>query len=426
MSEVTEALPADPLTERIADDMRGGLRVAGLVILGAVHFGLALPALLANLDHYRQPWIQFAAFGVLTLVMAADLLLGARGRARSRRWAAVGLGCALAASAVATSRLPAAYFLATPHWSFLEIGWFGVLLLYGERLRWTLLFIGGCVALTLAQLLAAGAPSRQVAAGMAVSSMVICAFQAAAAIMAGLLRGCAAAASATAREQERVRTEAEVSARIHADQRARYEDLRRSVLPLLAGLAGGELDPADERVRRRCAFEAARLRRLFAERDQAADPLVHELRACIGVAERNGVDVQLAVRGTPAPVPRALRRALTEPVLAALTTAEHTARATVVRGGGRVRVSVVTDAPRTDIPAASAGLGIQVRTVQSEGRLWVEAACAVPGGTNADTDAEGGNGTGGGGIGTGPEPPQSPVHPPPPPPHSSSSETHPS
>ncbi|KOG85826.1 hypothetical protein ADK38_34495, partial [Streptomyces varsoviensis] len=168
-------------------------------------------------------------------------------------------GCALAASAVATSQLPAAYFLATPHWSFLEIGWFGVLLLYGERLRWTLLFIGCCVVLTLAQLLAAGAPSRQAAAGMAVSAMVICAFQVAAAVMAGLLRGCAAAASATAREQERVRTEAEVSARIHADQRARYEDLRRSVLPLLAGLAGGALDPADDRVRRRCAFEVARL-----------------------------------------------------------------------------------------------------------------------------------------------------------------------
>ncbi|MFH8982101.1 hypothetical protein [Streptomyces varsoviensis] len=435
---------SEALTERIADDMRGGLRVAGLVILGAVHFGLALPALLANLGHYRQPWLQFAAFGVLTLVMAVDVRLGARGRgrergrgrgrgrrlkprarlrpqtraqqqaparqqARSRRWAVVGLGCALAASAVATSQLPAAYFLATPHWSFLEIGWFGVLLLYGERLRWTLLFIGCCVVLTLAQLLAAGAPSRQAAAGMAVSAMVICAFQVAAAVMAGLLRGCAAAASATAREQERVRTEAEVSARIHADQRARYEDLRRSVLPLLAGLAGGALDPADDRVRRRCAFEAARLRRLFAERDQAADPLVHELRACIGVAERNGVDVQLAVRGTPAPVPRRLRRALTEPVLTALTTAEHTARATVIRGGGRVRVSVVTDAPRTDIPL-SGEPGIHVRTLRGEGRLWVEAACAVPGGTTddwgeggtadtADTTGDGGDGEGGTGSG---------------------------
>lgn len=367
---------SEPLTERIAEDMRGGLRVAALIILLAIHFGLALPGLLASLDRYQHPWLQWAMFGLVTLIIVVDTLLGAVGQGRPRWWVLLGLAAALLAAAVATSQLPVEYYLSVPHWTFLEIGWVGVLLLFGSELGWTLLFIGAHAALTLGQLLLAGCPERQMAAGMAVSGLAICTFQVAAALMASLLKGCATAAGATAREQERVRTEAEVFARIHADQRARYSDLRRSVLPLLAGLADGSLDPADERVRRRCAIEAARLRRLFAERDQAPDPLVHELRACIGVAERNGVDVQLAVRGASAPVPRDLRRALTEPVLAALTTAERSARATVVRGGGLVRVSVVTDVPGTEIPDP-AEQGVHVRTVRREGRLWVESACAV-------------------------------------------------
>ncbi|MFJ5222054.1 hypothetical protein [Streptomyces sp. NPDC088400] len=367
---------SDPTTDRIADSMRGALRLAGLIILSVIHFALALPALLANLGNYRHAWVQLTAFGLLTLVIVVDALLGAAGRRRPRWWVVTGLVAALAVAVVATSQLPSTYFLATPHWTFLEIGWFGVLLLFDAGLNATLLFVGGHVAVTLVQLLLAGTPSRQVAAGMAVSALAICAFQIAAAVMARLLRDCAATAGATAREQERVRTEAAVSAQVHADQRSRYRDLGRSVLPLLTGLADGSLEPGDERVRRRSAFEAARLRRLFAERDHAADPLIHELRAGIGVAERHGVDVQLAVRGASAPVPRHLRRALTEPVLAALATARHSARATVVRGGGLVRVSVVTDAPGTDIPEP-AEPGIRVRTVRSEGRLLVEASYAL-------------------------------------------------
>ncbi|MCL7381616.1 hypothetical protein [Streptomyces sp. 35G-GA-8] len=364
---------SDPLTDRIAAGMLGALRLAGLAILSAVHFGLALPALLANLDGYRHAWVQLTAFGLLTLIIVVDALLGVAGRRRPRPWVAAGLVCSLVAAVVATSQLPGDHYLATPHWTFLEIGWFGVLLLFDAGLNATLLFLGIHVVVTLGQLTLAGIPSRQAAAGMAVSALAICAFQIAAAVMAKLLRGCATTAGATAREQERVRTEAAVSAQVHADQRSRYRDLGRSVLPLLTGLADGTLDPGDERVRRRCAFEAARLRRLFAERDHASDPLLHELRAGIGVAERHGVDVQLAVRGVSAPVPRHLRRALTEPVLAALATAERSARATVVRGGGQVRVSVVTDAPETDIPEPTER-GVRVRTVHSEGRLLVEAS----------------------------------------------------
>ncbi|MFJ2557435.1 MULTISPECIES: hypothetical protein [unclassified Streptomyces] len=385
-----DGIGADPLTDRIARDMRAGLRVAGLFILTAVHLGLALPALLTSLRDYDQPWVQLFAFTLLTLLIMVDALLGADGRGRPRPWVVLGLTCALVASTVATSRLPVEDFIGTPHWTFLEIGWFGVLLLFDAGLGPTLVFIGGHLVLTLTQLLLAGVPTRQAASGMAVSALAICTFQVAAAMLARSLGECAAAASATGREQERVRTEAAVAAQVHADQRARYAELGRSVLPLLTGLADGSLRPGDGTVRRRSAVEAARLRRLFAERDHAHDPLLHELRAGIDVAERHGVDVQLAVRGASAPVDRRLRRALTEPVLAALATAERSARATVVRGGGLVRVSVVTDSPLTaltEIPE-TAEHGVRVRTVRSEGLLLVEASCTLdaPAGSTAPAD----------------------------------------
>ncbi|MEV7087049.1 hypothetical protein AB0O07_14275 [Streptomyces sp. NPDC093085] len=404
----------DPGAERIARALRSGLRAAGLFILTAVHLGLALPALLASLRGYQRPWVQLAAFTLLTLLIMADALLGADRRGRPRWWVALGLACALVASAVSTGDLPVGDFVGTPHWTFLEIGWFGVLLLFDAGFGPTLLFIGGHLLLTLGQLLLAGDPGRQAAAGMAVSALAICTFQVAAAILARSLGDCAAAASATGRERERVRTEAAVAAQIHADQRARYAELDSSVLPLLTGLADGTLEPGDEAVRRRSAIEAARLRRLFAERDHAHDPLLHELRAGIDVAERHGVDVQLAVRGASAPVDRRLRRALTEPVLAALATAERSARATVIRGGGLIRVSVVTDAPGTEIPGATeggdgnggdggegAGAAVRVRTVRSEGRLRVEASCTVGAGAAGGTAGGAGGGAGGPGAGSG-------------------------
>lgn len=48
----------------------------------------------------------------------------------------------------------------------------------------------------------------------------------------------------------------------------------------------------------------------------------------------------------------------------------------MVRGGGLVRVSVVTDVPGADIPEPT-DPGVHLRTVRSEERLWVEAAYAV-------------------------------------------------
>ncbi|MBT2409596.1 hypothetical protein J7I94_03330 [Streptomyces sp. ISL-12] len=389
-------LPAELLTARISERLLTGARLAAVGILAAVHLGLALPALLSLLHGYRRPWLQLCAFGLLTLVLLVLMVSAARewsrrhtgsgrlaaagtGRARPAAsvWPVAGVACAVIGSAVATADLPDRYVLSTWHWSFQTTGWFGVVLLMDRPLRTTWAFLSGHLLLMLAQLSLNDLPTRQQGAAMAVVVVAVCGFQITVALGIRLLSDRAESAGAALREQQRLRTEAAVAGHLHQDQRARYRALGSTVFPLLTGLADGSLDPRDDGVRRRCALEAARLRRLLAEHDYAADPLVHELRAGIDVAERNGVGVQLAVRGAPVELPRELRRALIEPVLAVLTAAHGTARATVVRGGGRVSVGVVVDGSAAPVTPAHSD-EVRVRAVSGEGRLWVESVCSAP------------------------------------------------
>jgi hypothetical protein len=184
-----------------------------------------------------------------------------------------------------------------------------------------------------------------------------------------LLRRIATAQARSAAEEERLRTASAVADALHRDRRQRYAEL--GAVPLLAGLAAGVLDPADERVRASCAAEAARMRRLLAERDDVPDPLLHELRACADTAERKGVTVYLGTCGSyPAP-PLAARRALTEPAVAVLATAASHARVTVIGSATAVTVSVVADSPDTVIWPALAGVTTTQRV--SGNRIWMEA-----------------------------------------------------
>jgi hypothetical protein len=157
--------------------------------------------------------------------------------------------------------------------------------------------------------------------------------------------------------------------------------VRRSVVPLLVGLASGELDPADPGTQRRCAVEGSRLRRLFAETDDVPDPLLHELRACADIAYSRGVLVDLQVIGRLPVLSRPVRRALTEAPLHALAGARRQARVTVFGRSTEVAVSVLTDAGAGEPAELPAPLD-QARTVtvqesivpqDGENRRWIEA-----------------------------------------------------
>jgi hypothetical protein len=183
-------------------------------------------------------------------------------------------------------------------------------------------------------------------------------------------------AAATAAAEAAVRRTRQVADQLHAGRRDRYRAVHGWVAPLLSGLAGGELDPADREVRHRAAVAAGRLRRLFAETDDVADPLLHELRACSYIADQRGVLVDLQVLGRLPGLDRSARRALTEAPLLALAGAERHARVTVVGRSDEVAVSVLVDATApvgSGAPTAVMDSAVTVTMLDVADRRWVEA-----------------------------------------------------
>ncbi|MGH4009310.1 MAG: hypothetical protein ACRDTH_14355 [Pseudonocardiaceae bacterium] len=94
---------------------------------------------------------------------------------------------------------------------------------------------------------------------------------------------------------------------MHDHREFRYTRLRLTALPLLGGIGDGSLSASDPEIQRRAALEAARMRRMFAEDSDVADPLAAGLAALIDVVERRGV-VRYSVRGARAIPPPAIRR----------------------------------------------------------------------------------------------------------------------
>jgi hypothetical protein len=86
---------------------------------------------------------------------------------------------------------------------------------------------------------------------------------------------------------------------------------------------------------------------------------VHELSACVDIAERRGLTVSLAVSGETVPVPTTVRRELTEPVIVALSAARSLARVSLLRTREEVRVAVLTDAGTAEVTTPGS-LGVDV------------------------------------------------------------------
>jgi hypothetical protein len=258
------------------------------------------------------------------------------------------------------------------------IGWYGLLLLVDHGAVAPAVFLGAHTVASFAQLVLVG-QHHEVADLVVVTAVVLgCQLPVLAAAMA--LRRLAGTASAAARRAERARTADAIAEHLHADRRSRYADLATTTVPLLTDLTTGSADLADDRVRTAYAVAAARLRRLFAEHDEVVDPLLHELRACADLAERNGVAVYLGTCGDRPTPPLAVRRALTEPVLRVMATATAEARVTVLGSPTGVAVSVV--ARTTDVvgagPEPDNGAGVEVTRLVDGSKVWVEATWQVP------------------------------------------------
>ncbi|GAB3248001.1 hypothetical protein [Kineosporia babensis] len=381
----------------IADEFLRGLRIAAMSVTSVVLIFIHLPVALQFTDAYRWPAADLGALVAMLAVVAVAAVFVALDRPWSwLRW--VLLAVVFVACVGGTVAVEPEYLIDTPHWSWEMFGWFAVLLLLDLRLRWFFGALLGQYAVTAALILGQDAAHAPMLVEFGVTGLLAGAWQSTVALFSIALRRSAEVALRTAVEEEQLRTFERVAEQLHRDRQARYADLAVTTAPLLAGLASGQLNPADSGVQRACSVEASRMRRLFAESDDVADPLEHEIHACVDVAERRGTAVQMSTRGSLPALPLPVRRALTEPVIAALAGARSAARVTVTgqtsaaleQGVGMqdsVTLSVVTDGAQDGavevpegeqiLPGAGGGIGraggrVRVSRLRSGDRLWVE------------------------------------------------------
>ncbi len=370
-----------------------GTQLAVLLISLVWQFTMSLRQLTAYQDVYDPAWAQTAAFVCLAAVAAtggAYLLRGRQIPPRARGWS---LGSVLAVSAVCAFTLPPERLTGAADWAFAVVGWHALFLLADLRVRVFAAFLGAHVGLNATAVFLSGAPTAAESATMGISAISNCGFQLSVGVlMTHLLHGTApAAGTATAREEE-LRTRERIHEDMQRDHKERYRALTATTVPLLVGLGHGVLSPHDEEVRLRCGVEAARMRRLFAEGDAVLDPLLNELRACVEVAEHQGVTVSLAVRGRPGEVPVEVRRELVDPVAVILGRTRSTARVTVVWTPRTVRVSVVSedcaDDRDTDEAAQAHGRATDVKVTVTRttrgGSVWVDAGWIRPAAPGVD------------------------------------------
>jgi signal transduction histidine kinase len=364
----------------VATRYQRGFELAIVWAFAVRHLANALISIVTHRSAYRS-------FGVDLLAWALMAAVGVIGSVRllRRRTGAVGsrllAGVALLAGAVATAAVASGQEITPANWALGATGWFGVLLLLRRPIRELAALIVVNAGFTLVLLLRDGAADRVSLARFLMMAYAMAALQVGLALVVRALDGTARRAAAAAGWQAAIRRRAQVADALHRSRLDRYQTVRRSVVPLLVGLATGELDPADRGTQRRCAVEGSRLRRLFAEVDDVADPLLHELRACADIAYSRGVLVDLQLVGELPMLSRPVRRALTEAPLHALAGSRRQARVTVFGRSDEVTVSVLADAQLgepAELPTpldCALTVTVQESMIEQEGehRRWIEA-----------------------------------------------------
>jgi hypothetical protein len=343
--------------------------IAVVVLAGVWHLAGAGGQLL----HDRPSYGSFAFQCLMWLAMALAIALGSvlvlRGSPRRLPAWAVAL-VALAASTAAAAASPAGQMLAL-NWAWGSAGWTMVLVLFRRRFTELAWFLAAEALATLG-VQAWDGLNRADLAGFLALLVWSTGAQAIVAGAARTLDSAAGQAGEAVRSEHAVRERAATAEIIQAARHARCLTLQDAAVPLIAELAAGTADPGDPRVRLRCAVQAARLRRLLAEGDDVAGPLLHELHASADVAERRGVAVEIETAGPLPPVPGAARRVITDAAIAILTAARSRARITLTSVAAGIAVSFVADTG-TVVPLPADGEGVAIEQQRDGSILWAEA-----------------------------------------------------
>jgi hypothetical protein len=334
----------DEQAATIRSGLARALDISVVVIVGVWHIVYVVPSLALNAGTYRWLWVELLAWLLLTAILIRGSARLLAGRPVFAHWLTSAAVLVLA-GAGAVSMVPGDQITGAANWAFGDVVLIGVLLMLRERLlAFGAVFLVNILLNLVVLLLTADQIDQSVVArflviavagGILVPSAVL--------IAARALDDAAAVAGVATAKRAESEAERQVADTLHEARRERYESLRDQVAPLLDGLADGSLDPGSAEVQRRCAIEAARLRRLFAESDDVPDPLLHEVRACASAAERRGVLVELATVGRLPELPLVARRILTEPAIQALASSTAWARVTVYGGPDEVVLSAVGD-----------------------------------------------------------------------------------
>ncbi|MBF9132779.1 hypothetical protein I0C86_28050 [Plantactinospora sp. S1510] len=337
-----------------ATTVERGPRIAAVVIAFGWHVVINLPAMLAQWPDYRRPWVVGAGwliFTVVGLIAAANLLYGTPAPA----WPLIGVLLLVDVAVFAST--PASALFDSANFGWATLGWFVVLLLWGRRIPAlvAVLAVGAAIALVAVLFVRGGDPADLSRYAMYVYGTAT--LPVAMMIAVNLLGALAGSTARAAAARTAIETERAAAGRVHRARRDRLAALDRTAGAILVELAEGRADPADPVVQRRCALEASRLRRLIAESDDVPDPLLHELRACVDVVERNGVPVDFVAVGTLPALPVEIRRQLAEPLTTTLAAATRWARLTVVGQPEEVVVSLTTAGTSAMAPEPASGVG---------------------------------------------------------------------
>ena len=165
------------------------------------------------------------------------------------------------------------------------------------------------------------------------------------------IRTYAAMATRRAWLVSRSAAERAAAAAVHQDRLTRLALLDRQALPLLRGVAGGMLDPADGDVREQCARQAAALRQALMDRSGHEGRLLAEMEPALSAARARGVPVEVRVVGDPGPPSAEVAGATLAAVSGVVKTLPpHPVTLTVVASEDDVEVFMTFDRPPQAAP----------------------------------------------------------------------------
>ncbi len=297
---------------------------------------------LIDLPGYRHPAVPLAVW--LGLVAAAAWLMPrARPRGLTTAQSAVAIAVAMTAVAlVGWDRAQGA--TGTVDWSVFGTAWLLMLVAVSRPAR---VWVTGALLIFTAHAVFAIRLLGVTPLGLARLAVTVYTLTVILAVFAALQLTFHAQVRIFARRSvlaSRSAAERAATAAVQQDRRGRLALLEADALPLLRGIADGTLDPADERVRARCARLAATLRRALADGPRTADGILAELEPALRAARARGLPVEVQVVGDPGcPPPEVAGATLAavDGVMSALP--PHPVMLTVLASGDDVELYVTFD-----------------------------------------------------------------------------------